>query len=77
MGPVTTQEKGPQYSENRRLVDPRVGLDALEYKNLLFLLGILGCLVSSRVIISTTLYWLHHGCFGIAKQHAFYKNRNK
>jgi hypothetical protein len=60
-----------------RLVDPRASLDALQYKNLLFLLGILGCLASSSVILSTTLYWLHHGYFGIAKQHAFYKKRNK
>jgi len=77
MGPVTTQEKGPQYSENRKLVDPRASQDALEYKNLLFLLGILGCRTISSVTISTTLYWLHHGYFGIAKQHAFYKKRNK
>jgi hypothetical protein len=43
MGPVTTQEKGPQYSENRRLVEPTAGLDVLEYRILLFLPVILGC----------------------------------
>jgi len=29
MGPVMTQEKGPEYSENRRQVGQRAGLDAL------------------------------------------------
>jgi hypothetical protein len=32
MVPFTTQEKGPQYSENRMLVGTTDGLKALEYK---------------------------------------------
>jgi hypothetical protein len=72
MGPVTTQEKGPQYSENRTR-ESRCGC-----------FGVQKSLISSgnpRLSGQQLSHYidyallLHHGYFGIAKQHAFYKKK--